>query len=466
MVSNLVAWGANAGAELGAGLRTPVQLTPITAAALPAGVTWAMSTYSSGAAILADGSVETWGDNVNGQLGDGTRINKYNPVRAHIATPVAQLALAGAHALALLQTGRIATWGSNTFGTLGNGTTGAGKEDGHGSPVPLVIALPAAAVSVATGGAACFAIDSNGVAYSWGENKTGQLGQGDLVERIIPTAIPNLSDVVKIVAGGLSSVSGHAFALHSDGTVSAWGANGRGQCGIDPARGKMILTPTKLDLPFQVKDVSCGAGHSVLLTTDGRVFTLGGNEYGELGTASPLVSAWEPQEVTLLPPCDAISASYRHSHALCEGVIYSWGWNRYGALGLTVAEVATVPEPVLHLPLVLWVNAGERQGMAAIAGEGPPAPLVAHPTGKPGELRVEWTFPATTNKWWLNWREKVNPAAQWGKIVNGPGGLPSSARGYTIVGLTSGQPAEVKLATHGTDTVNVLPPAILEATPA
>lgn len=454
----IVAWGANAVGELGAGLRTPVQSAPITAGSVPVDVRWAMSTYESGAAVQADGSVLSWGGNMNGQLGDGTRFNKYNPVRAHLQQPVKQLQLAGAHAIALLEDNTVATWGSNTFGTLGNGISGEGKE-GFGSPVPVSLKLQAD--SVWTGGAACFAVQG-GTVLSWGENKSGQLGQGDFVERKVPTLIAGLENVVKIAAGGMTSVSGHALAVHADGTVSAWGANGQGQCGIENAKHQ--LSPVPLNLPFLVRDVACGVSHTVFLSVDGRVFTVGGNEFGELGTGTPQTATWVPQEVTLLPTCDRVDASYRHSHALCGGVLYSWGWNRYGTLGFAGPEVVPTPQAV-SLPPVKWVVAGERQGMASIDGEGPAAPVRVS-QGAPGTLKLDWEFPASANKWWLNWREKVNPAVPWTRIVSGPGGLPASTRSYLVAGLKSGVPAEIKLQTHGPDLVNVLPATIVEAVPA
>lgn len=136
------------------------------------------SSWEGSGALLANGAYYNWGFNANGQLGDGTRINSAIPVKVQLPAPVLEVSQGGSLAsngqtIVRLTNGSIWTWGSNSRGQLGNGTRTS-------SDLPVQVLVPAHVVfiSVHSGGSACYAIDSSGQLWAWGDNRFGQLGTG------------------------------------------------------------------------------------------------------------------------------------------------------------------------------------------------------------------------------------------------------------------------------------------------
>ena len=171
----LYAWGSNADGQLGEGTTTrhlaPVLVPP------PAGQSWGQvaAGFWSAAALCSDGSLYTWGNNYEGQLGDGTTTGQLLPTR--LAPPTGQrwlqVAVGYAHMLAVCSDGSLYSWGSNNQGQLGDGTNTARRR-------PVRIAPPPNRqwAQVAAGSSHSLALDSEGQVYSSGYNYSGQLGDG------------------------------------------------------------------------------------------------------------------------------------------------------------------------------------------------------------------------------------------------------------------------------------------------
>ncbi|HEX3046849.1 MAG TPA: RCC1 repeat-containing protein, partial [Bacillota bacterium] len=135
--------------------------------------------------------------------------------------------------------------------------------------------------------------------------------------------------IITAVAGG----GGHTLALTSAGKLYAWGLNNKGQLGNGSTSN--TDTPLGIALPSGVSLVALAAGsaHSVALTKTGQVYTWGSNQFGQLGIGS----ADEPHTPTLVPGLNgviAISARYNHTVVLKDdGSVWAWGRNNYGQLG-------------------------------------------------------------------------------------------------------------------------------------
>jgi len=86
-------------------------------------------------------------------------------------------------------------------------------------------------VAIAGGGFHSLALRSDGTVWAWGENDTGELGDGSATNRATPVQVSGLTGVAAIAAG-----THHSLALKSDGTVRAWGYNFYGQLGDGSAR--------------------------------------------------------------------------------------------------------------------------------------------------------------------------------------------------------------------------------------
>src|SRR5262249_26778113 len=123
-------------------------------------------------ALRSDGSVLAWGDNANGNLGDGTVTLRVIPVQVNGLTAgsgVTKIAGSNSHSLALKTDGSLLAWGSNNVGQLGRGTF-----DGTPAPIQNLAGLDAVAAGV--GGTHSLAHKSDGTVLAWGLNLFGQLG--------------------------------------------------------------------------------------------------------------------------------------------------------------------------------------------------------------------------------------------------------------------------------------------------
>jgi alpha-tubulin suppressor-like RCC1 family protein len=173
------ACGSGDAGELGNGSTAPRPApTPVTG--LPRGVrvTALTSSWEGSGALLATGAYYDWGYNAAGQLGDGGTKNSAVPVQVKLPAPVRQVSQGGSGAangqtIAILADGSVWTWGNNAHGQLGDGGTAS-------SDVPVRVSVPDAVtfVTVNSGGYSCYAIDSSGRLWAWGGNQNGQLGTG------------------------------------------------------------------------------------------------------------------------------------------------------------------------------------------------------------------------------------------------------------------------------------------------
>ena len=166
------AWGYNGYGELGNGTTTnsavPVQVSGLS------NVTAVAGGYYHSLALAADGGVWAWGENTSGQLGNGTSTNSDLPVRVSglPGTSNATAVAAGvSHSNVLLANGTVWSWGDNNDGQLGNGST-------TGTTVPVQTSTIASASQVAAGYYQSLAIEADGSVWAWGQNVYGQLGTG------------------------------------------------------------------------------------------------------------------------------------------------------------------------------------------------------------------------------------------------------------------------------------------------
>jgi alpha-tubulin suppressor-like RCC1 family protein len=201
--------------------------------------------------------------------------------------------------LALKSDGTVLAWGNNHSGELGNGTT-------TDSPTPVAVSglgPGSGVVAIAAGGAFSLALKSDGSVLAWGDNVSGELGNGTTTGSPTPVAVSALgpgSGVVKIVGGGSSS-----YALHSSGALSVWGNNGAGELGDGAAPTDHHLPETLPGLP-PLADIAAGAEHAVALATDGAVLSWGDNSLGQIGDGT-LIRRTTPVAVTGLGAGSGVS---------------------------------------------------------------------------------------------------------------------------------------------------------------
>jgi alpha-tubulin suppressor-like RCC1 family protein len=212
--------------------------------------------------------------------------------------------------------------GGNSYGQLGLGDI---KERLTPTRVPGLTGVKA----IAAGGDHSLALTESGEVYAWGGNSYGQLGLGDGKDRLTPTKVPGLTGVKAIAAGG-----DHSLALTEAGEVYAWGGNSYGQLGLGDIKER--LTPTRVPGLTGVKAIAAGGDHSLALTESGEVY--GGvyrsalTELGDTATYTWKVRSFLlPIKLPVTTKVKAIAAGSDYSLALTEsGEVYAWGWSYYG----------------------------------------------------------------------------------------------------------------------------------------
>jgi alpha-tubulin suppressor-like RCC1 family protein len=294
----------------------------------------------------ANTQLVSWGSNIQGQLGDGTRVLKRLPVAVDSSGPLAgrsviALSAGISHSLALCSDGRMLAWGSGSSGTLGTGSFVAVSS----TPVEVDTSglLVGKTVSnISAGFNFNHALCSDGTLVAWGDNRYGQIGDGtEDVDRYSPVAVDTSGALAGKRVIAVSGGSSYALALCSDGTVVSWGANFYGELGVTPQksyRSPVAVDRTGVLAGKTVVAISAGGFHALALCSDGTLAAWGWNDAGQLGnntTTNSLVPvAVNRSGVLAGKTIIEISASDNHSLVLCsDGTLAAWGANYAGQLG-------------------------------------------------------------------------------------------------------------------------------------
>jgi alpha-tubulin suppressor-like RCC1 family protein len=188
------AWGSNAYGRLGHGDSTTFSYTPVRVGDLK-GVTAIAGSGFNGYALGADGTIWGWGLNNLGQVGDGTKVNKFFPNQVVGLNGVIRLAGGSGGLYALRGDGTVWGWGENGLGELGNGTTA-------NSATPVRVLGLSAVTAVAAGGHTGIALRGDGTVWSWGYNNSGNISAGDpSSSNLTPVQVRGLSTVTNVGAG-------------------------------------------------------------------------------------------------------------------------------------------------------------------------------------------------------------------------------------------------------------------------
>jgi alpha-tubulin suppressor-like RCC1 family protein len=293
-----------------------------------------------------------WGDNLEGQLGDGTQANRASPVQTvGMYEGVNQVDAGGGHTLAVLDTGTVMAWGSNSAGQLGDGTFVYHF-------VPVTVPGLTSVKQVAAGGRHSLALRSDGTVWAWGANTDGQLGDGTNNVRTTPVRVQGLTAVTQVAAG-----ENFSLALRSDGTVWAWGDNEYGQLG-DATVADRVLPGAALGLTG-VTQVAAGGWHSLALRSNGVAYAWGNNSSAQLGDGTS-ISHYLPLPVTVLTGITQVAGGGGFTVALRGGVAYSWGVLCFEAsedTGLCGGGPRPTAQPI-HSKAIVQVAAGGNHGLA------------------------------------------------------------------------------------------------------
>lgn len=272
-------------------------------------------------ALKADGTVWTWGQNTNGELGLGNNSNQIAPCKVDIEN-VQKIAVGLNHVLALKADGTVWSWGRNNYGQLGTGDT-------TDSNLPVKVRNASDIKEISAGNSISMAVSEDGKLYTWGLNNYGQLGIGSKTNQIEPTWVRAIENISKVAAGNRSG-----YALTQEGKLYSFGYNTNGQLGDG--------TTTTRTLPVEIINITGGidivastSDQAYCLKDDGTVWGWG---YANLGALTDVGGAIPKQLNGIggrrMENISSIGAGYYAAVAITdEGKAISWGLNGYGGLG-------------------------------------------------------------------------------------------------------------------------------------
>jgi alpha-tubulin suppressor-like RCC1 family protein len=290
--------------------------------------------WRSHSCALRGGQVYCWGYNAQGQVGDGSTEIRARPTEVAEIDDASWIGVGGRHTCAARESGEVWCWGHDDFGQVGDGA----GETMHALPV-RTNSISSAVQVVAGLQHSCVRVVA-GEVFCWGDNESGQLGDGTNDSRDAPVSI-GLRVVTDIDAG-----SRHSCAVMNDATVRCWGTNNVGQLGQGPSGPASSNRPLEVMGLADVVDVATGAGMTCARQSGGQLLCWGGNVQGQTGTGPGSVDGPTP----VMEIGDAIALDLGNDHGCVireSGQLWCWGRNQYGRLGDGTTEDRFSPVAIL-----------------------------------------------------------------------------------------------------------------------
>jgi len=461
-------WGANSFGQLGNGTNsntiTPVAVQGITGLTDDSKVVSLDLGEHHACAVMRDGSVQCWGSNSEGQLGDGTRVNKSVPTavsgidHSSPAKTAVSISASKTHTCAVMGDGSLLCWGLNDYGQLGDNSTTRRLTPAVVSGIDGSSAT-ATAVSVSAGESVTCALMANGTARCWGYNAYKWLGDGTWDNRRVPVAQSGGFDGSTDDSTAVSVSAGNewrACILMVSGAAKCWGSNGFGGLGIGSSDDSLhtevagvVNGITGATAASTAISVSSDADlHGCAALAVGTVKCWGRGAGGQLGN-----DFWtdERAPVQALGGIDGSNAASTAVNvtagdtitcsAMADGKAKCWGSNDQGQLGSDSGF-----EPYVYIPTaVTGINGLTSSTRVAIGAVGRTtgSPLVA--PGAPGRpaigvrttssVRISWTAAASNGSAVTNYLvEYRKGTGTWSPFTRAD----STALSTTVTGLTKG----------------------------
>jgi alpha-tubulin suppressor-like RCC1 family protein len=321
-------WGRNYEGQLGLGTKSGFQVSPI----LSASGSWVSVQSGSNytIALKTDGTLWAWGNNINGQLGqgEGASIQSSSPVQ--IGGSWSSISAGDNHVLAIKPDGSLWSWGSNINGQLGYGYVAPGYSNVF-SPKQVGTSSWSA---ISASRSFSVAIKSDNTLWAWGRNFSGQLGQGDLIDKSSPVQVGTSS------WSSVSSKGNHVVAKKPDDTVWAWGNNPDNRLGQSDVINRS--SPVQIGTSSW-NIISAGRFNTYLIDYNGTLWAVGRNAEGQLGQNNTLI---QTSPVQIGGSWTSISSGYHALALRTDNTLWSWGRNYQGQLGLNDTTSRSSPVQV------------------------------------------------------------------------------------------------------------------------
>ncbi len=299
-------WGDNEAGELGNGkypshVGFPLGLVVggVSFAAVDAG-----NFHTCG--VTAAGAAYCWGNNREGELGDGTTTNSSSPVRVAGGLSFAAVSAGGGHTCGVTTASAAYCWGPST---------------------PVLVTGSLSFAEVSAGYLHTCGVRATGAAYCWGDNGSGQLGDGTTTSTASPVPVAGSVSFAAVSAG-----YDHTCGITAAGAAYCWGRNDVGQLGDGTTTDRS--SPILVAGGISFAAVSAGHAHTCGVAVAGAAYCWGGG--GQLGDGTT-TNRSSPVLVTGGISFAAVSAGYAHTCGVtAAGVAYCWGYNGYGQLGARI----------------------------------------------------------------------------------------------------------------------------------
>jgi hypothetical protein len=451
--------------------------------------TSSISAGGSDSCAIESGKAYCWGDNGEGQLGDGSIATSSRPVAVDTSGALAGKTLteisAGSDSdtCALDAVGAAYCWGDNQLNALGAGSTVSYSD------VPVAVDTSGVLAGkvltkISTGDAHTCVLDSTGTAYCWGNNGSGELGDGSRVTPDVPMAVDTSGLPAGQVLTQISAGQSDTCALDTAGAAYCWGSIPRSPPGGTVASDVPVAVDTSGVLAGKtLTQISAGFEElTCAVDSSGAAYCWGNNAFGALGGGEAGLSgnpvAVDTSGVLAGKTLTEVSAGdgFQACAVDSAGAAYCWGSNQYGKLGNGSVTDSSVPVAVaasgaLTGRTLVGVSAGGQDTCAMDAGgdiycwgyngdgelgdnrTGPPSdvPVLAGPhaptsvTATPGHgsAAVSWTAPGDLDGGTLTgYTATASPGGQ--------SCTTASASTCTITGLTGGTTYRITVVAHTT----------------
>ena len=229
------------------------------------------------------------------------------------------------------------------------GKLGHGNESGHSTPRRVDTLVGLTIVDIACGSRHTAVVTNKGCTYTWGDKENGVAGHGDTEgHQYTPKLLERLSGK-KVVQ--LSACGFHTGCLTDMGEVFTWGEGKFGRLGHGAERNCHSPRLVESLLGKRPIQIACGGFHSAVVTQDGKMYTFGGGEHGQLGHGDK-VNKVKPTLVQALDGIflQQITCGWSHSVALTsKGEVFTWGNGDHGKLGHGSGKKVSTPQLVEKL---------------------------------------------------------------------------------------------------------------------
>jgi alpha-tubulin suppressor-like RCC1 family protein len=264
----LWSWGSNIAGQLGLSNTTnrssPVQVGTLSVWTRVSAASGGVGGFSS--AIQSDGTLWSWGNNGNGQLGLSNTTTRSSPVQVGTLSVWTAVSNGAFFMTAIQSNGSLWAWGQGALGQLGLNTT----TDFYS---PVQVGLLSFWTQISNGNYTAAAVPSNSTLWTWGNNGNGQLGY---LAVVAPVPISTNTTWSQVCCG-----PNHAVAVQSNGSLWTWGNNSYGQLGLGDLTHRS--STTQIGTTSNWSRVACGYAYTAAIQSNGSLWAWGSNSYGQLG---------------------------------------------------------------------------------------------------------------------------------------------------------------------------------------